>query len=151
AHARFWQQLVLWLAKRDEADGNVVVVPDTRRLAVGGKLGFSVKLRGKGGVEIPEKDAHFEVAVIGPDQAEGKVPTAREHGDERGTFWKTEVPGEYTLVAKGWGKDVDGKELKDLPPAKARFLIYQDDAEMSRQAADHDFLIKLANAGGGKF
>jgi uncharacterized membrane protein len=151
AHARFWQQVVLWLAKRDQADGNILVTPDTRRLAVGGKLGFTVKLRGKGGVDIPEKDAHFDVAVVGPDQIESKLPTAREHGDERGTFWKTELPGEYTLVARGWGTDVDGKELKDLPPAKARFMIYQDDAEMSRQAADHEFLAKLANAGGGKF
>ncbi len=150
AHARFWQQVVLWLAKRDEADGNVLVIPDARRIAVGGKLGFTVKLRGKGGVEVPEKDAHFEVSALGPDQAESKVPTAREHGDERGIFWKTEAPGEYTLVARGWGKDADGNELKDLPPARARFMIYQDDAEMSRQAADHEFLAKLANAGGGK-
>src|SRR5439155_425674 len=50
AHERFWRQLVLWLAKRDEADGNLLVLPDTRRLAAGGKLGFGVRLRGKGGV-----------------------------------------------------------------------------------------------------
>jgi hypothetical protein len=30
-------------------------------------------------------------------------------------------------------------------------LIYQDDTELLRQAADHDFLTKLAAAGGGKF
>jgi len=150
-HARFWQQMVFWLAKRDEADGNVVVTPDTRRLPVGGKLGFNVKLRGKSNVEVPEKDAHFEVTVLGPDKVETKVPTAREHGDERGTFWKTEVPGEYIVTARGWGTDVDGKALLDLPPAKARFMIYQDDAELARQAADHEFLAKLASAGGGKF
>src|SRR5262249_7781376 len=59
AHNRFWRQLVLWLAKRDESEGNVLILPDMRRLPVGGKLGFAVKLRGKGGVEIPEKDAQF--------------------------------------------------------------------------------------------
>ncbi|HEV3448186.1 MAG TPA: glutamine amidotransferase [Gemmataceae bacterium] len=151
AHARFWQQVIFWLAKRDEADGNVLIMPDTRRLPAGGKLGFTVKLRGKGGVEIPQENAHFDVSVVGPDKVETKVPTAREQGDERGTFWKTEEPGEYQLVAHGSGKDADGKPLDNLAPAKARFVIYQDDAEMTRQAADHDFLAKLASAGGGKF
>ena len=151
AHTRFWQQIVLWLAKRDEADGNLLILPDTRRLPAGAKLGFAVRLRGKGGVDIPEQDAHFEVTVVDPQNNETKVATAREHGSERGTFWKTDLPGEYVLSARGWGKDVDGKPLDNLPPAKARFVIYQDEAEMSRQAADHDFLSKLANAGGGKF
>ncbi len=31
----------------------------------------------------------------------------------------------------------------------ARFLVYQDTAELSRQAADHEFLARLAAAGGG--
>jgi uncharacterized membrane protein len=151
AHTRFWRQLVLWLAKRDEAEGNVLILPDTRRLPAGGKLGFAVKLRGKGGVEIPEKNAHFEVTAEGPGQLQSKVQTARERNEERGIFWKTDAPGEYTLIAKGWGTDIDGKPLNNLPPAKIRFIVYQDDTETSRQAADHDFLNKLASAGGGKF
>ena len=151
AHHQFWRKLILWLAKRDEAEGNVLVMPDTRRLPAGGKLGFAVKLRGKGGVEIPQKDAHFEVTAIGPQKAETKVPTAQERGEERGTFWKTDLPGEYQLVVTGSGTDVDGKPMTNLPPAKVRFIVYQDDSETSRQAADHDFLNKLASAGGGKF
>ncbi len=153
-HHRFWRQVVLWLAKHDQGEGNVVITPDTRRLPAGAKLGFTVKLRGRGGVEIPEKDAHFEVSVIGPppEKSETKgVVTARERGEERGTFWKTDATGEYTLVARGWGTDVDGKPLENLPPATARFVVYQDQAEMALQAADHAFLTKLANAGGGKF
>jgi hypothetical protein len=151
AHARFWQQVIFWLAKRDQADGNVVLEPDTRRVAVGEKLTFGVKLRGKGGVEVPEKDAHFEVKVTGPQQFEAAIPTAREQGRERGTFWKTDRPGEYTLEARGWGTDVDGKPLENLPLAKVRFLVYQDEAEMAQQSANHKFLEDLARAGGGRF
>jgi uncharacterized membrane protein len=151
AHVRFWQQAILWLAKRDQAEGNVVVLPDTRRLPTSGRLGFTVKLRGKGGVEVPEKDAHFEVNVIAPGGEKIAVPTARENGQERGNFWKTDTAGEYQMVARGWGKDSDGKPLADLPLAKARFLVYQDEAEMARQGADHEFLEKLASSGGGAF
>ncbi len=145
--ARFWKQLMLWLAKQEEAEGSAWVKPDLRRLAAGNKLAFSVGLRGKGGVEL--KDARFEVAVISPQQAEIAVPTAREQSGERGTFWKTDVAGEYRLVVRGRGKESDGKEISG--EATARFLVYQDEAEMVRQAADHDFLTKLAQAGGGQF
>jgi uncharacterized membrane protein len=152
AHNRFWRQVVFWLAKRDEAEGNVLLLPDTRRLPAGGKLNFGVKLRGKGGVDIPASDANFEVTITDPQKQETKItPTAQERGEKRGTFWKTDLPGEYQMVARGWGKDTDGKPLENLPEAKVRFLVYQDEAEMARQAADHDFLAKLANAGGGKF
>lgn len=147
AHARFWKQLVLWLAKQDEAEGSVWVRPDVRRLPAGGKFAFTVGLRGKGGVEI--KDGRFEVNVVGPAGGEFAVPTARDRDEERGVYWKTDAPGEYRVVVRGRGKGTEGDEVNG--EASARFLVYQDDAEMSRQAADHDFLAKLANAGGGQF
>ncbi len=77
------------------------------------------------------------------------VPTAAEREGQKGSFWKTEKPGEYTLVVRGKGKDVDGTEVSGQ--ARARFIVYRDDTELLRQAADHDFLRKLATAGGGKF
>src|SRR5262249_40198679 len=151
-HYRFWRQVVFWLAQRAEAGGTVRLLPDSRRLPAGGKLSFLLKLRGKGGVEIPAKDAEFEVTVIDPQKVETKIiPTAHDQNEKRGTIWKTDIPGEYQIVARGWGKDTDGKPLENLAPAKVRFLVYHDEAEMARQAADHDFLAKLASAGGGKF
>ena len=53
------------------------------------------------------------------------------------------------IVVNGRGKDTDGSAITG--DASARILIYQDDTETLRQAADHDFLTKLAAAGGGKF
>jgi uncharacterized membrane protein len=148
AHAHFWKQVVFWLAKRDKAEGNAWVKPDARRVPAGSKLGFSVGLRGKGGIEAPE--AHFDVRVVGPGGLEfPPVPTAREQSTERGTFWKTDAPGEYRLVVKANGKDVDGQAI-ELQEAAARFLVYQDDAELVRRAADYEFLNKLAAATGGK-
>jgi uncharacterized membrane protein len=147
AHDRFWKQVVLWLAKQEEVEGSVWVKPDIRRLAAGSKLGFAVGVRGKGGVDL--KGGQFEVKVLGPKDAEALVPTASEKEEERGTFWKTDAAGEYRLVVKGKAKDTDGQEVTGN--ATARFLVYQDDAEVVRRAADHDFLKKLASTGGGAF
>jgi uncharacterized membrane protein len=147
AHARFWKQIVLWLAHQEETSGNVWVKPDTRRLAAGGRLGFSAGMLGKGGNDL--KDGRFDVKVIGPNNVETPVLTARDKGEDRGVFWKSDTPGEYRLVVRGTAKDADGQEING--ETTARFLVYQDDAEMVRRAADHDFLKKLAAGGGGRF
>ena len=148
AHAHFWRQLVLWLAQQDKIEGNAYVKPDTRRLAAGSKLDFKAGLRGKGGKEM--EDAHFEATVFGPHKAAFPVPVARDRGEHRGVFWKTEGPGEYRLRVKAWPKGADPKRAR-AETAEARFIIYQDDAEMVRRAADHEFLARLAAAGGGRF
>ena len=148
AHARFWRQVVLWLAHREEAEGTVWVKPDRRRLDAGEKLGFSIGLRGKGGVEAQE--AHFEVSVVDPDGVESPVPTAQGPDGERGTFWKTDRAGEYRLVVRGRGKEADGQAIPE-GRASARFLVTQSDVEMVRRGANHEFLTQLAQAGGGKF
>src|SRR5262249_6675932 len=85
-HARFWRQVVLWLARQDETEGSVWVKPDKRRMDAGERLPFSVGLRGKGGVDAPE--ASFEVTVIDPKGIESPVPTAREANGERGAGWE---------------------------------------------------------------
>ena len=102
-----------------------------RRLAAGSKLGFGVGLRGKTGVDLA--DAKFEVQVVLPANAAAEnVTTARERDGERGTFWKTDRPGEYRLSVKATGKDVDNTIISG--EATARFLVYQDETEMRVQA-----------------
>ncbi len=147
-HAKFWKQLVVYLAQQENQGGAVWVRPDTRRLAAGGKVSFTVGLRGKTGIDLP--DGKFEVTVVPPGGGQPEaVPTARERDTHRGSFWKTDKPGEYKLMVRGQGTDLDGKAIDEK--TEAHFLVYQDDAELLRQAADHDFLRKLATAGGGKF
>jgi uncharacterized membrane protein len=152
AHAHFWKQIVYWLAHQDKGEGSIQVNLDARRLPTGGKLDFTVGMIGKEGETIgPSRSPRYEVTVEDPQKNQGRVGTAREGESERGHFWKTEQPGEYQLVVRGWYKDDKGQEISGGEPARTRFLVYQDNSELIRRAADHDFLAKLANAAGGKF
>jgi hypothetical protein len=146
-HERFWKQCVIWLAQQEDAGGSVWVKLDTRRLPSASKLDFSVGARGKSGE--PLKDVRFETVVTDPKGTTHAVAVTREGEADRGTFWKTELPGEYHLEVKAFAKEANGQE-KSLGTAQGRFLVYQDTAELSRQAADPAFLAKLAASGGGK-
>src|SRR5205085_145307 len=57
-------------------------------------------------------------------------------------------PGEYRMVVKGSAKDADGSTVSG--EASARFIVYADDTELLRPAADHDFLQRLSSAAGGQ-
>jgi hypothetical protein len=146
-HDTFWKRCVLWLAHQEEMEGTVWVKLDARRLAAGDKLPFQVGIRGKGGEERP--GGKFEVRVTDPAGVETTVPTTRDKSENTGLFWKTDTAGEYRVEVNGVGKDSDGNDITGK--ATARFLVYEDDAEMRQRAANHDFLKSLASAGGGEF
>jgi uncharacterized membrane protein len=147
-HARFWKQIVLWLAKQEEPEGLVWARPDMRRLPVRGEMGFGVGLR-KGDLDIP--DAEFDVKLRGPDGKAVTLSTSVGRDGRRGVIDrdKTKRPGLYVLEATGSGKDAEGNKVEGKKEVK--FIVYDDDPESSQQAADHPFLKKLAKAGNGEF
>jgi uncharacterized membrane protein len=147
-HSRFWRQVVIWLARQEDAEGSVWVKPDTRRLPVKGELGFAVGVRSRGGVDLA--GGTYQVAVVGPDGVRTEVPTAAGPAETRGTFARTEAPGEYRIEVKGEAKDPTSGEVV-RGETSARFLVYAEELEMTRRAADRGFLEKLAAAGGGDF
>jgi uncharacterized membrane protein len=148
---QFWRQIMLWLAHQEKSGGSVAVEPDTRRLAAGNnnRLGFTVRVRGKSGKEEDVKDVRITAKVVGPNKDEAEVSAFPERGEQRGSYWKTNEPGEYLIKVTASAVDADGKPIHDS--AEARVLAYAEDLESLRPAADHDFLAKLAAAGGGKF
>src|SRR5207248_497162 len=127
AHERFWRQVVVWLAKQEDAEGSVWVKPDARRLPPRGELGFAVGIRGKGGG--PDlRDGTYRVEVTGPDGAPVPVGVARAGGETRGTFTRTNKPGVYKVVVQGKGKDAGGQVVEGS--ASARVIVYPEDVEM---------------------
>ena len=74
-HARFWRQVVLWLAKQDEAEGSVWVKPNG---ADGfGETGLHGRAAREGGVDAA--DASFDVTVLDPQGVEIAVATAQDN------------------------------------------------------------------------
>jgi uncharacterized membrane protein len=145
-HARFWRQVVVWLARQEDSGGTVWVKPDTRRLPARTDFGFTVGLNGKGGVPIPGGTFHADVAA--PDGTKTDVSVAQTADGFRGTFARADVAGEYRVTVKGGGRDELAHEDVN-GEASARFLVYDEDVELTNRAANHDLMRKLAAAGGG--
>ena len=149
-HAQFWRRLVLWLAHQEEEEGAAFARPAYRRLPVQGQQSIKLGLRGAGGADA--LDPKFEVRVIAPGQKPEEAPVRPIVADAAGgskVLFDPQLPGEYIVTLKAIGKDGTGKEVKG--DATARFLAYAETSdELLRSAADHDYLDKLAKAGGGK-
>ncbi len=153
AHLRFWRQLILWLARQEVTGQGLSLELASRRVLAGKEMSFTLQARevtpgsSKDAVK-PIEGAEYTVKVIKPNKEE-EVLTVAPLGDadakSRGIFWKTDEPGEYTVVASA---RANGKEIG---AAQARFMSTRDDSETLNQAANHTLLEQLATSTGGTF
>jgi prepilin-type processing-associated H-X9-DG protein len=143
AHKRFWRQVVLWLARKDESnEGQVWVKLDQRRYAPGSRVEFSAGAKSAEGEPI--LDGAFDAEVVLPDGKRTPI-TLRKQGEEmRGAFLDARGAGDYTVVVKA----KRGAEL--LGSSQARFLVFEQDLELNNPAADVGALESLAAMTEGK-
>ncbi|MGI9427043.1 MAG: glutamine amidotransferase [Bythopirellula sp.] len=141
AHRRFWRQLVLWLARKDDTEGQSVWVRlDGRRYQRGSRVEFSFGAYDE--QREPLQSATFDVQIAGPD---GKITTLR--ASRRGekfvaSFDETAEPGDYRIVVAA----KEGGGL--LGTAEARFTVPDRDMELDQPAAERTLLASLANITG---
>ncbi len=133
---RFWRRVAVWLARQEDAEGGPWVRPDARRIPVRSDLGFQCGVRAKGGGEEP--GAKIDAEVQAPGGTKVKVALSRGRDETRGLFQATQTPGVYRVVARSEGRE-----------ASARVIVFDEDVELMRPAADPKFLADLARAGGG--
>ncbi|MCS6975476.1 MAG: glutamine amidotransferase [Gemmatales bacterium] len=156
AHLRFWRQLILWLARQEEAGKSLRVELDHRRLAAGKEQGITVQARevNPGGDRDRQrviKDAEFTVRIRRPNQPEDAAPDTLAvlpegpDGKHRGVYWNTDEPGEYVVEVSA------RHQGNDLGSTTVRFMTYRDDSELLNQAANHTLLEQIARATGGSF
>jgi uncharacterized membrane protein len=136
-HRRFWRQLVLWLAKKDDTGGEQVWVRlDQRRFQQGSRVEFKVGAEDAQGGVLDGAD--FNVQVEKPDGTSETVRTTPRNGGAIGNFTATEKPGDYRIVvaARDQGETVGN--------AAARFTISDQDVELDQPAAEPLLLASLA-------
>lgn len=148
AHRKFWRQVILWLAhKEDDGSEEVRLALDRRRVGVSQRLDLTVRARDAEG--NPMTDVQFETRVERLDAPEGEatsdpVDVFNQGEESRGFYLASGEPGEYraTVVGRRNGVEI-GRDT-------ARFLVYRDDREMENPAADFALLRQLAEMTGGQ-
>ncbi len=143
-HQQFWRQAILWLAhKENQGDENVWVQLDSRRLRQGQPLDFTCGAKDKEGE--PLKEAQLQVEVTNPEGKTFAVSPQPATRDSVGKFTETLVPGEYRIRVTG---TLQGKLLGI--GSQARFLVYDEDLELSNPIADAPLMQDLAEITGGQ-
>ena len=148
AHAKFWRQAILWLArKEDQGENQVKLKLDARRVGAGQKLDLQATARDAKNEPIPE--AAYEATITklnAKGDPEGKpepVPLYPSGEGVKGPYFAGGAPGEYRVTVKV------RKQGKEIGVDSARFMVYQDDRELENPAADPALLKQIAEITGG--
>jgi hypothetical protein len=142
-HQRFWQQVIHWLAHKDQqGDESVWLKLDARRFRVGQPVGLEFGARD--GQKRPIDDATFKIEVTGPDKTKRVVAPQRSGTDHVAKFLETREPGEYRVrvEAESGGQSIG-------LPAESRFIVYEQDLELHNPAADFTLLDEISRITGG--
>jgi len=142
AHRRFWRQLVMWLARKDDADGQSVWVRlDSRRAQRGSRVNFSFGALNE--QRQPLTTVQFDVQVEQPDGTTIQLRASQRGEKQVAHFAKTAAPGDYRVTVAA--TDADGQLLGT---AQARFTVPDRDMELDQPAAERTLLASLANLTG---
>lgn len=138
AHARFWRQFVLWLAKQDDSAADAVWVRlAQRRIPPGTPLPFDVGITTADGT-LPAATA-FEAIVVSPSGQRRPVRVVRRGETFSGQITECVEPGDWKLVVQGTRPDV--AEPKECT---RRFTVFRQDLELANPRANPLLMKQLA-------
>lgn len=141
AQRRFWRQLVLWLAKKDDTDAESVWVRlDARRYQRGSPVEFEVGATDENRELLTQ--AEFDVQVQLPDGSQVAVRPARRGEKWVGSFDDTALPGDYRVTVAA------SSEGALIGTAQARLNVPDRDMELDQPAAEPTLMASLANLTG---
>ena len=142
-HRRFWRQAILWLAKRDDlSEDDVWIKLRQRRYDPGSQVEFTAGAKTGAGDVI--RDAIFDASVILPDGSRKPISLTRTADEQAGRLDDTKLPGTYTVEVTA------SQNAKELGTAKAKFMVYDHDVELTIPEANHDLLARMANQTKGR-
>jgi hypothetical protein len=137
-HRRFWRQVVLWLARREDASRNDVWIKlAQRRLNPGATVRFTAGARSAVGDVI--RDARFTASLTLPDGQQQPIPLATDQDQVSATLPDVKSPGDYLVEVRA------SKDGQELGTARANFQILDRDIELGNPAPNYDLMGRLAN------
>ena len=137
-HRRFWRQMVLWLAKQDDAEQDTLWVRlAQRRISPGTPLDFDAGLTKPDGSAVA--DVTMDGTLIAPDGQRRPIRVARQAGGFSGVVAECAEPGDWTLVVKAT------KPGEPAPRERsARFTVFRQDLELANPRANPLLMRQLA-------
>lgn len=142
-HQRFWRQMIFWLARKEEDQGQTVWVRiDPRNYLPGTPVKLAFGARSPDGIAVTNAD--FEVSVTNPKGELQKLPILRVGNEFSADFLQNVHAGDYWVSVTARSKG--GQPIGD---ATSRFLVDERDLELDNPAADHALLAELASLTGG--
>ena len=143
ADKRFWRQIVLWLARKDQSmEGSVWVKLEKRRFAPTEHVEFTAGAQTAG--SEPIKDADYKAEIVLPDGSRTPLSLVRQDEQMAGSFQQTQAAGDYAIEVAATEKD------KLLGTARARFTVFPQDLELDNASADATAMESLAAMTGGQ-
>jgi uncharacterized membrane protein len=137
-HRRFWRQVILWLARRDDLTRHDIWVDlPQRRFAAGSRVAFTAGARSAMGDVLA--DAALSASLRGPDGTTTPLRLLRQGADWAGVIERVTEPGDYQINVMA--VDSAGKELGKTT---AHFEVLDQDVEFANPAADPDQMARLA-------
>ena len=139
SYKRFWRQFVLWLARRDDFDGERLWLKlARRRISVGSPLVFDAGLTLPDGTLV--QGSSLSATVIDPAGNSRYVRLSKNSESFSGTIAGCTEPGDWRVVVKA---DRQGGE------AAARFVVYRQDLELANPRANTLLMQQIASATDG--
>jgi uncharacterized membrane protein len=144
-HKRFWRQVILWLAKKDDADEKKLWVQmSQRRFSPGAKIEFTAGAHNTENEAIT--NASLTGALVSADGKRRPIALTRQGETWTGSLRDVIEPGDYSIAVSGTAASTP------LGEAKARFVVFEQDLEMENAAARPELmasLAKMTSANGG--
>ena len=138
-YKRFWRQFILWLARREDFDGERLWLKlARRRISVGSPLVFDAGLTLPDGTLV--QGSSLSATVIDPTGNSRQVQLSKNMESFSGTVTGCTEPGDWEVAVKA---DRGGGE------ATARFVVYRQDLELANPRANTLLMQQIAAATDG--
>ena len=137
-HKRFWRQVMLWLAKKDEFQNQDVWVQlEKRRFLPGERIAFTAGARDPDGSNVA--NAMIRADLVFPNGDRQPLKTAPSNDGWFGAYEEVLETGEYRIEVTA------AAEGSTIGTNASRFVVIQQDLELSDPAANPEQMRLLAS------